>query len=294
MSTLVMNVKPMIIGTVTSLRRYPVKSMQGEMLNEAIFTERGLLGDRTYAIQDQETGYIASAKLPRKWRTLYACRAVFSHPPQPDQPLPPIDITLPDGTTISSEQPDVHDVLSHVLERKVKLITTAPDAPTREADRRPLGDAQELVRVERMAFAAPVGTFFDHAPVHLLTTATLEELQRRQPSSRFDVRRFRPNLLITPGTDEQGFVENAWLGRDLHGESGVRWHLIDPTPRCLVPTLPIEELPHDPNILRTITQSNTVASVTAAPGMPMAAVAGAYAVVTNGGVLRVGHSLWLE
>jgi uncharacterized protein YcbX len=282
------------IGTIASLRRYPVKSMQGEVLTEATFTERGLLGDRTYAIQDQETGYIASAKLPRKWRTLYACRAAFSSPPQPDQPLPPITITLPDGTSISSDQPDVHTILSRVLDRGVRLISIAPDEPTREADRRPVDDEQELLRVERMAGASPSGTFFDHAPVHVLTTATLAELQRLQPDAQFDVRRFRPNLLITPASDAQGFVENAWLGSHLRNESGIRWHLIDPSPRCVVPTLAVDELPSDPRILRTITQHNTVASVTAAPSYPMAAVAGAYAVVINGGMIRVGDSLWLE
>jgi len=188
----------------------------------------------------------------------------------------------------------VHKILSRLLERNVKLITIAPDEPTREADRRALDADQELVRVERMAFAAPAGTFFDHAPIHLVTTATLEELQRRQPDSQFDVRRFRPNLLITPTNEEHGFVENAWLGSHLRAESGVRWHLIDPSPRCLVPTLSVDDLPHDPRILRTITQSNTVASVTIAPGVPMTAVAGAYAVVTNYGIVHSGDSIWLD
>ena len=282
------------IGTIAALRRYPVKSMQGEIVDTATFTERGLLGDRTYAIQDQETGYIASAKLPRKWSTLYACRAAFVELPQHGKPLPPITITLPDGTTISSEQDDVHVVLSRVLGREVRLITVAPDEPTREADRRPVDDEQELLRVERMAAASPAGTFFDHAPVHVLTTATLDELQRQQPESRFDARRFRPNVVIAPSSDEQGFVENAWLGKHLRSESGVRWHLFDPSPRCVVPTLAVDDLPADPGILRTVTQANSVASVTVAPGYLLAAVAGAYAVVSAGGTLRVGDALWLE
>ncbi len=65
------------IGTVAALWRYPVKSMMGEELNSAEVTERGLLGDRAYALVDVETGKIASAKNPRKWPTLFEHRAVF-------------------------------------------------------------------------------------------------------------------------------------------------------------------------------------------------------------------------
>ena len=97
----------MCVGSVPSLWRYPVKSMQGEEVNEAAIAERGLLGDRAYALLDRATGYIASAKHPRKWATLLACRAAFVEPPHPGAPLPPVSITLPDGTAISSADPEV-------------------------------------------------------------------------------------------------------------------------------------------------------------------------------------------
>jgi uncharacterized protein YcbX len=54
-------------GTVVSIWRYPVKSMLGEELNSSYVTERGLIGDRMYAVIDQKTGKVASAKNPRKW-----------------------------------------------------------------------------------------------------------------------------------------------------------------------------------------------------------------------------------
>ena len=50
--------------SLASLWRYPVKSMMGEELNSAIITERGLLGDRSYALLDMETEKIVSAKNP--------------------------------------------------------------------------------------------------------------------------------------------------------------------------------------------------------------------------------------
>src|SRR3712207_1409873 len=107
------------VGSVASVWRYPVKSMQGEELNGAAITERGVLGDRAYAVLDRATGHIASAKHPRKWNKLFACRAAFAEPPQLGGPLPPVWITLPDGTVISSAQSDVDQVLSRVLDRDI-------------------------------------------------------------------------------------------------------------------------------------------------------------------------------
>ena len=40
------------LGTLERLRRYPVKSMAGEDMQEARVTYAGLLGDRVYAFVD--------------------------------------------------------------------------------------------------------------------------------------------------------------------------------------------------------------------------------------------------
>src|SRR5262245_39626187 len=100
-----------ILGTVVSLWRCPVKSMQGEELNAAEITERGLAGDRAYALIDSADGKIGSAKNPRKWPGLLDCRASFVEPPQPGTRLPAVRITLPDGNTVGSDQKDVDQVL---------------------------------------------------------------------------------------------------------------------------------------------------------------------------------------
>src|SRR5262245_39549779 len=120
------------IGSVAALWRYPVKSMQGEELDVAEIGARGVLGDRAYAILDRETGFIASAKYPRKWSALFACRAAFIEEPQRGRPLPPIWIALPDGGVITSAQADVDCILSRVLGREVALVAEAPAAPIRE------------------------------------------------------------------------------------------------------------------------------------------------------------------
>src|SRR2546425_979778 len=64
-------------------------------------------------------------------------------------------------------------------------------------------------------FALPVGTFFDCAVVHLLTTATLDRLGELYPRGRFEVRRFRPNIVLQPASRGTGFIENSWVGHTL-------------------------------------------------------------------------------
>ena len=65
------------IGSVVSLWRHPVKSMMGEELNASAVTERGLLGDRAYALVDSSDGKVVSAKNPKKWPNLFDFRATF-------------------------------------------------------------------------------------------------------------------------------------------------------------------------------------------------------------------------
>src|SRR6202051_3438347 len=100
-------------GAVVSLWRYPVKSMMGEELNSTEVTDRGLLGDRAYALVDSADGKAATAKNPKKWPTLFGFRATFIEPPRPGASVPPpVRITLPDGTTATSQQTGLNQLLS--------------------------------------------------------------------------------------------------------------------------------------------------------------------------------------
>jgi MOSC domain-containing protein len=284
------------LGSVSALWRYPVKSMQGEQISSAPITERGILGDRAYALLDRDTGHIASAKHPRKWSALLACRAAFDEPPQLGAPLPSLRLTLPDGSVISSAQPDADKLLSHALGRAVALVTHTVAAPTREADRTPLDDdsAEPVIRQETIAHAAPAGTFFDYAPLHILTTATLDHAQDLYPAGRFAISRFRPNIVVAPAEGQRGFVENAWIGQTLVIGAELRLRVIDPCPRCVVTTLAQADLPHDPAILRTLGRHNTAASATLAPGVIFPAIAGIYARVLRDGMLCCNAAIRLE
>jgi len=113
------------LGAVGSLWRYPVKSMMGEELNAAEVTERGLRGDRAYALVDRADGKVATAKNPRKWPHLFDFRATFIDPARAGAPAAPVRITLPNGTLVTSEQDDCNGILSRALARDVMLDAVA-------------------------------------------------------------------------------------------------------------------------------------------------------------------------
>jgi uncharacterized protein len=102
----------------------------------------------------------------------------------------------------------------------------------------------------------PPGTFFDSAPLHLVTTATLDKLRSLYPAGRFEPRRFRPNIIVATPPEAEGFVENDWVGREISIGPEVRLRVATTTGRCVMTTLPQGDLPHDRGILRTAVQHN--------------------------------------
>ncbi len=100
------------VGSVGALWRYPTKSIMGEELNATAVTERGLLGDRAYALMDRSTGKVASAKNSRKWRNLCQFSATYTEPPRLGEKFPPVQIALPENTIVTTEQSDIDRTLS--------------------------------------------------------------------------------------------------------------------------------------------------------------------------------------
>jgi uncharacterized protein len=269
-------------GTVVSMWRYPVKSMLGEEINSSYVTERGLIGDRTYALIDQETGKVASAKNPRKWGKLFDFRATFIDAPQVVENIPPVRITFPDGTQIfSSDQEYIDHTLSKVLSREVRLMrTTSLDKPSYEEY---WPDIEGLAQREKVTDEAmPSQTFFDIAVIHLLTTSTINRLRELYPEGRFEVRRFRPNIVVeSASSEEKNFVENLWVGKKLKIGEDIVLKVTAPCTRCVMTTLPQGDLPKDLGILRTTAKYNHVN-------------AGVYASVHEGGTIHRGEPVRLE
>jgi uncharacterized protein len=269
-------------GSVAALWRYPVKSMLGEELNAAEVTECGLLGDRRFAVLDAATGKIAGAKNPRKWGNFFDFRAAYVEPPQAGLELPAVRLTLPDGTAVTSGQPDLAQILSAALGREVTL------AEARRAGQSPGATAEEYwpdvegldFRDTVTDFDLPPGTFFDVAVVHLLTTATIDRLRVLYPQGRFEVRRFRPNIVVSTRAEEQGFVEDHWIGHTVAIGDQVLLRVTGCCARCVMTTLPQADLPKDAGILRAAAQHNQVN-------------VGVYADVIAGGAIRRGDPVTL-
>ena len=116
--------------SVVALWRYPVKSMIGEELNAAEVTERGLVGDRQFAVADAATGKVAGAKNPRKWGNFFEFRAAYVELPKSGSKLPAVRVTLPDGEVVTSDEPDLSQALSRALGREVTFAKAGHDGET--------------------------------------------------------------------------------------------------------------------------------------------------------------------
>jgi len=210
------------VGSVAGLWRFPVKSMKGEPIEQAELTPRGLVGDRSYALIDVDTGKVVSAKSVKLFPRMLDCRAAFVAPPKSGGELPPVRITLPDNSSVTSDSSDAAQILSSYFGRNVRLAQAAPDDFTIDQyhpdveNIDPAGHRDTVVEQKlgsaffaEAGLASPVtvGAFFDLFPLSVVTNSTLERLNEIRPQSRFDPRRFRMNVIVD--ATDVGFVENS-------------------------------------------------------------------------------------
>ena len=266
------------VGTVKALWRYPVKSMLGECVDELLLTDRGFWGDRAFALWDMQSQKVASAKNPKKWAQLLAfqSRLIPSSPPQAD---PKVEITMPDGQVVTSDRPEVNALLSAALGRTVQLVSAPPTQASIEHYWPEVEGTAHQDTVTQIVM--PAGTFFDACPVHAISTATLARLQSISPTSNFDARRFRPNLVIQPAEGAEGFIDEGWVNHTLTVGEVARLSVFTGCPRCVMTTLPQTDLPADLDILRTTAQHNRV-------------IAGIRATVLHPGPIRRHDPVWVD
>jgi uncharacterized protein YcbX len=285
------------VGSVAELWRFPVKSMKGERLQELTVTERGVLGDRAYALIDAATGKVASAKSVKLFPDLLACRVAFVEAPRAKCEVPPVRIDLPNGRSVTSDSGDINRALSAYFRRDVTLARVAPDDFTidqyhPDVEGADPGGNRDTVVAQKLGSAlfatlgidspVPVGAFFDVFPLSVMTTSTLARLNELRPQSRFEPRRFRMNVIVK--TEQPGFAENAWVGRELRFGDGARITVALLDPRCVMTTLAQEDLPQDVDVLRTLVHHNRLQ----VGDLGQFPCAGVYAVVAAQGTVRTG------
>jgi uncharacterized protein YcbX len=273
--------------------------MGGERLAQSAIDVRGLHADRMWAVRDVELGTFTTA---RRWPKLLQCSARFVDDPagrsaEPGDVLEVV-VTLPGGEELSSSDPAIHDRLSELIGKPARLEPLPPVTDKKayrtpqatKADLRrqflvpdgeplpdfsmfPIGKLAELAR-----YATPVGALYDVYPLLLMTTASLRAMEQAAPGSRFDVRRFRPNVLIEVAGAE--LAEFAWCGGRLRGSQVVLSTDI-PAIRCSIPTREQGDLPSDPDVLRTLKAHAD-------------RCLGVYTTVEQGGTIAEGEALEFE
>jgi uncharacterized protein YcbX len=271
---------------ISEIWMHPVKSMIGATVETAELVGTGVVGDRTWATRDEVRGGIRGAK---KIGGLMQFAARYTGPLGGT-----VEITLPDGSTVRTDDSDVDARVSQALDHEVTLWPLQP-ADNLDHYRRGASDSDDLMAELRavfgrtedeplpdlsifppeiMEFESPPGTYLDAFPLLLLTTSALRSMRAALPESVIDVRRFRPSIVIDTG-HEPGHPELAWKGRHVRiGE--VELAVLDPCPRCVMVTREIsEEIPQDRAVLRHIVRD-------------LDQNVGAYASVVTPGRIRTG------
>jgi uncharacterized protein YcbX len=275
---------------VKEIWRYPVKSMIGERVATAELDPLGVVGDRVWAARDEVRGGIRGAKKIAGLMRLAAGGGTDG----------PVTITLPDGTTVTTEDPDRDERISAAIEHEVTLWPLRPaddldhyrrGAPDSEdfmeelnaifgrEDGEPLPDLS-VFPPEIMEFESPPGTYYDAFPLLLVSTSALRTLADALPESVIDVRRFRPSLVIDTG-DEPGYLEFEWVGRRVT-IGGVELEVRARCPRCIMVTREIDDaVPVDRKVLRHIVRE-------------LGQDLGVYATVTRTGPIHVGDAVSVD
>jgi len=204
-----------VVGVVAACWRYPVKSLQGLEAEHIEIGRAGVVGDREWGFLDKATEKLMSAK--RFSALLDATGSDGS-------------VVLPSGTEVRLDEPGAAAAVSAWLGREVAIARPDEVADVvYEMTFDPPNDDAEFVDIP-----TPEGTFLDLAPVHLVSTATLAQCQDARPDLDWDVRRFRPNLVVDLDGAAEGFAEDRWVGRRLR-LGGAVLEVLMPAVRCAMP-----------------------------------------------------------
>jgi uncharacterized protein len=209
-----------VVGVVAELWRYPVKSMLGEQCGQVVMEDRGIAGDRLYAVRDGE-GKFGSGKNTRRFRRidgLPGFRARY------DGIIPVV--TFPGGHQVRGDDPQADEHLQRALRR---------------AD---VGLARE----------AGI-SHFDQAPLHLITDASLSWLAAAVPDVQVDARRVRPNLVLRTG-QFAALIEDAWVGRTARIGHSAMVEFTHLTERCVMINNAQDGLAHSSQVLRAVAEEN--------------------------------------
>ena len=283
------------VGTIKDVWRYPVKGMAGERLESCALDDKGLQGDRKWAVRDVLRKEIQSCKF--RPELLLCVARLGTHA---GNSADAVEITFPDGSVLTSGDARIHTRLSDLVGHGSTLESLRPEGEVDFYRRHKLDDhtwLEELAATfdrepgeplpdfsqlppPMIDYVSMPGTFFLVTPLHVVTTATLTHLKGRNQQANWDARRFRPNLVIETASNTDGLAEQAWVGRRLViGEAVV--DCVGSTPRCGAVTRAQPGLSADKTILRTVVKDADQN-------------VGVYGMIANSGNIRVGDRVFLD
>jgi uncharacterized protein YcbX len=247
---------------VAELWRHPVKSMQGEPLNEAMIEASGLAGDRRVGIVDCDTGKVLTA---RRVPPLLLARAWLADDG--------VGIQLPDGEVLEGPSAQADEILSKWVGRPVQLVhAESVDPGVGEFFQDATNDDSAVI-----SWTMPAGRFVDALPLLIITTASLRQGQALHGDGAWETRRFRPNIVVD--VEDDGWVEDGWCGRRVRiGET-----VLMPAAqceRCTMVTRPQPGLERDLDIFKTLAREH-------------GSKFGVWTAVQTPGVVRVGDAVTL-
>jgi uncharacterized protein YcbX len=256
------------IGTVESLWRYPIKSMNGEAMTEAFMGFSGFYGDRCFAfknssarkgfpylnatVQQQMLSYRPrfryaekAAKPPNLIEAMSIAPGVTPASAEPDDLV--VDVATPSGAVVAVDDPALIEMLGEGLRGENHLT---------------------LVRSDR--------ALTDCRPVSLISLQTVRQIET-ELDIPIDKRRFRSNIYLDFASD-YGFVEDELVGRKLRIGSSAVIMVLERDPRCKMISLDPDTGEHNPKVLRKVAQARE-------------GFAGVYCAVLVEGILAKGDSI---
>ncbi len=240
-------------GIIAGLWRYPVKSLQGERLDNGRLSSRGLNGDRAFGIFERSSDVLLSAKrVPQ----LLEGSAVIVNEGEHGCDLV-AELTF-GSQTVRSNDTNIDDALSAWLQVDVELRQP-------QTGRRSVVETQvDLDDDSQMAeFSTRAGVFFDSCSLNLVSTTSLAAAAALYPAGSWGIERFRPNVLMETeasitesSTDEEGrpgFVDDELVGFVVSVGS-VDVVVIKRCDRCVMITRPVGAFGRDRALLRTLSR----------------------------------------
>lgn len=257
-----------IVGRVTSVWRYPVKSMAGEAVDEAFIGFAGVYGDRIYALLNAGAppGFPYFTGRNQREMLLYRPRfrnvTAAQRPPNQSEAeglgpgLTPlyaspdelaVDVVTPSGAVMAIDDPALHDML-----------------------RRRGTESFSIVRSDR--------AITDCRPISLISLQTIRQIGD-EVGAEMDTRRFRANIYVDLGA-AAGFAEDAFVGRKLQIGERVSVAVLARDPRCKMISIDPDSGQEDPKVFRTVSRGH-------------GGDAGVYCATLSEGTVRAGDAIVL-